>query len=164
PRRRRRSGGLIQGERREDARALRTPAAERDLNVGPGQRDRGAVVEEVDGERRRFGEAALEPLAIAVPRPLEHEAGVERRVGFQLAHHQRGGLRARPPVDESRVVAEAVLSQIVEAVTAAAARRRTATRAVELTAAVVGDRADRWIHDDLRVRLELARLDEQAER
>src|SRR5207245_3655685 len=65
PRRRRRSGRLIQGERSEDARALRTPAAERDVNVGPDQRDRGAIVEEVDGERRRFGEAALEPLAIA---------------------------------------------------------------------------------------------------
>src|SRR5256885_786522 len=90
--------------------------------------------------------------------------GARRGAPLRPAPHQRGGFRARPPVDEPRVVAEAVLSQIVEAVAAAAPRRRGAPRPIELTAPVGGDRADRRVDDDLPVRRELRRLDEQTER
>src|SRR5947209_8721090 len=84
--------------------------------------------------------------------------------GSRGAAGPAGGPRPRPPVDEPRVVAEAVLSQVVEAVATAAPRRRGAPRPIELTAPVGGDRADRRVDNDLPVRRELRRLDEQAER
>src|SRR5437773_676431 len=148
----------------EDARALREPAAERNVDAGSDQLDGGALLEEVNGERRRLGEAALEPLGIAAPGPLEHEPGVEPRVGLELAHHQRGGLGARAPMDEPGVVAEPILAQIVEAMPAAPTRRGGAAGAGELTAPVGRDRAHGRVDENLRARRELRRLDEQAER
>src|SRR5206468_671418 len=155
PRRLGGSAGIEEGERGEDARARREPAAERNVDAGSDQLDGGALLEEVNGERRRLGEAALEPLGIAAPGPLEHEPGVEPRVGLELAHHQRGGLGARAPMDEPGVVAEPILAQIVEAMPAAPTRRGGAAGAGELTAPVGRDRAHGRVDENLRARREL---------
>src|SRR5438105_4700083 len=68
----RRTGGRVrieQGERGEDARALRRPAAERHVHAGPDQLDRRALLEEEEGEHRSGGGAAGWALEVhAAPR------------------------------------------------------------------------------------------------
>ena len=62
------------------------------------------------GQRGGLGERRLQARGVACPITEEHQARVERGLGLQLTHDERAGLRAAAPVDETVIVAGAVLA------------------------------------------------------